>query len=294
MKQFASGYELAKEMGVSPDVLKATFAEYNESARKNKDPYGLKFFRAAPISIDDDFHVGEVTPVVHYSMGGLEMNDKCEVLHAATKEPLGGLFAAGEVAGGVHGRNRLGGSALLECVVFGRVAGETASKYTPAPVAASSGGGGAGITVTIEQPDGTKVTVSVGGGGTVTTSSSAKPLPPIVPLEQILNADSGHGGEISTGAPPDVEEAGKAGGMGEYSAEEVAKHNTENDCWVIVNGQVLDVTNFLGDHPGGKLAIMTFAGADATEEFNMLHEKTVIEKYAPEVVIGTLKPGSKL
>lgn len=53
--------------------------------------------------------------------------------------------------------------------------------------------------------------------------------------------------------------------------------------------QVLDVTKFLPDHPGGKMAILTFAGKDASEEFNMLHEKTVIAKYAPETVIGTLK-----
>ncbi|CAG8791783.1 20957_t:CDS:2, partial [Racocetra persica] len=68
----------------------------------------------------------------------------------------------------------------------------------------------------------------------------------------------------------------------EYTAEEVAKHNKENDCWVIVNGEVLNVTNFLPDHPGGKKAILIYAGKDATEEFNMLHEKNVVQKYSPE------------
>ena len=58
-----------------------------------------------------------------------------------------------------------------------------------------------------------------------------------------------------------------------YSPAEVATHNKESDCWVIVNGQVLDVTNFLKDHPGGKKAILIYAGRDATEEFNMLHNK---------------------
>ena len=59
------------------------------------------------------------------------------------------------------------------------------------------------------------------------------------------------------------------GGGGGIPMTEVAKHNSKTDCWVVVDGQVLDVTSFLGDHPGGELAILTFAGKDATEEFNM-------------------------
>merc|ERR1712061_23791 len=54
------------------------------------------------------------------------------------------------------------------------------------------------------------------------------------------------------------------------------------------NGQVLNVTSFLPDHPGGVLAIVTFAGKDATEEFNMIHPPDVIGKYAPDAVIGNL------
>eukprot|EP00457_Paulinella_chromatophora_P015914 gb/GEZN01016618.1/.p2 GENE.gb/GEZN01016618.1/~~gb/GEZN01016618.1/.p2 ORF type:complete len:175 (-),score=23.58 gb/GEZN01016618.1/:228-752(-) len=80
-----------------------------------------------------------------------------------------------------------------------------------------------------------------------------------------------------------------------YTLEEVAKHTSETDCWVIINGQVLNATPFLDDHPGGKMAIMSFAGRDATEEFNMLHDEEVIAKYAPTLVIGTLAVGkSKL
>eukprot|EP00463_Aulacantha_scolymantha_P001648 TRINITY_DN227_c0_g1_i1.p1 TRINITY_DN227_c0_g1~~TRINITY_DN227_c0_g1_i1.p1 ORF type:complete len:297 (-),score=72.03 TRINITY_DN227_c0_g1_i1:117-1007(-) len=85
MKKLASGHDLAKEMGISSNVLKATFDEYNDSARKNQDPFGLKFFAAAPIDINDSFHVALVTPVVHYTMGGLLINDKAECLYAKTK-----------------------------------------------------------------------------------------------------------------------------------------------------------------------------------------------------------------
>merc|ERR1712060_719144 len=76
-----------------------------------------------------------------------------------------------------------------------------------------------------------------------------------------------------------------------YSMEEVAKHTTKDDCWVVVNGQVLDVTSFLSQHPGGELAILTFAGKDATEEFNMIHPPDVIGKYAPDAVIGQVGAG---
>jgi cytochrome b involved in lipid metabolism len=62
--------------------------------------------------------------------------------------------------------------------------------------------------------------------------------------------------------------------------EEVAKHTTKEDCWVVVNGDVLNVTNFLSEHPGGELAILTFAGKDATEEFNMIHPPDVVGKYS--------------
>merc|ERR1712217_495649 len=63
------------------------------------------------------------------------------------------------------------------------------------------------------------------------------------------------------------------------NADEVAKHATDKDCWVIVGDEVYDVTDFLKDHPGGKKAIMLFAGKDATEEFDMLHDRKVIKKY---------------
>jgi len=56
----------------------------------------------------------------------------------------------------------------------------------------------------------------------------------------------------------------------------------------------VDTTTFLSDHPGGKMAIMAFAGRDATEEFNMVHEEGVLERFAGNLIVGKLKPSAKL
>merc|ERR1711988_1958434 len=81
--------------------------------------------------------------------------------------------------------------------------------------------------------------------------------------------------KLSGGAyEEDMNQSG--GGGGGMTMEEVAKHTSKTDFWVVVSGQVLDVTGFLSQHPGGELAILTFAGKDATEEFNMIHPPDVI------------------
>merc|ERR1719409_33246 len=94
------------------------------------------------------------------------------------------------------------------------------------------------------------------------------------------------------GAAKKKEKKAKSGGGGGYTMAEVAKHTTKGDCWVVVAGQVLNVTSFLSQHPGGELAILTFGGKDATEEFNMIHPPDVIPKYAPDAIIGEIGSGS--
>ena len=85
---------------------------------------------------------------------------------------------------------------------------------------------------------------------------------------------------------------GKAG-LGTFTMAEVAKHNKPDDCWVVIGGKVLDVTAFRKDHPGGEKSILSYAGKDATEQFDMVHEAGVIEKYAPEIMIGRIASDSK-
>ena len=72
----------------------------------------VQFFQSGDVRMNDTFHVAIMTPVLHYTMGGLEIDPESRVLDASGK-PIPGLFASGEVAGGVHGANRLGGSSLL-------------------------------------------------------------------------------------------------------------------------------------------------------------------------------------
>merc|ERR1719163_429578 len=105
-----------------------------------------------------------------------------------------------------------------------------------------------------------------------------------------MNEAKGGGKAAAPAKEKKAKSSGGSGGGG-IPMEEVAKHTTKTDSWVVVSGQVLDVTSFLSQHPGGELAILTFAGKDATEEFNMIHPPDVIPKYAPDAIIGVLGGG---
>ncbi|KAJ0400146.1 hypothetical protein ATCC90586_007228 [Pythium insidiosum] len=108
--------------------------EYAAIAAGSKpDPFGKTVFPFPLHHIDAvdspvEIHVMEVAPAVHYTMGGVKINTDTAVLRA-DGSPIDGLFAAGEVSGGLHGANRLGGNSLAECVVFGRIAGQHAVKH---------------------------------------------------------------------------------------------------------------------------------------------------------------------
>merc|ERR1712070_963517 len=100
-------------------------------ARSGPTGSGKKFYHniiPGSAVATEPFYVAIITPVIHYCMGGLEIDEASRVLNPK-RVPIPGLYAAGEVAGGVHGNNRLGGNSLLDCVVFGRVTGKAATKY---------------------------------------------------------------------------------------------------------------------------------------------------------------------
>eukprot|EP00510_Aplanochytrium_minuta_P000552 CAMPEP_0184015404 /NCGR_PEP_ID=MMETSP0954-20121128/6287_1 /TAXON_ID=627963 /ORGANISM="Aplanochytrium sp, Strain PBS07" /LENGTH=72 /DNA_ID=CAMNT_0026296175 /DNA_START=435 /DNA_END=653 /DNA_ORIENTATION=- len=71
--------------------------------------------------------------------------------------------------------------------------------------------------------------------------------------------------------------------------DEVKKHTSADDCWIVIKGNAYNVTEFLPDHPGGKKAILMYAGKDATEEFEMLHKPDIIDKYASGLKVGPVE-----
>merc|ERR1719262_780981 len=237
MKFYESGEALAKDMGVSLSTLeKVHEAHYQAWKKTEKDPdggswpaypsgkswdepsgktgSGKKFYHnIIPGSAvkTEPFYVAIITPVIHYCMGGLEVDVNSACIGANGK-PVPGLYAAGEVAGGVHGNNRLGGNSLLDCVVFGRVAGLHCAKYMlgndakPTSLVELSGGGLSGA-----------VEGSKNAGGS---------------YEDGMNQAKSGGAQAaaSGGAVAAAGGAAAAPAASGITLEEVAKHNTKTDC----------------------------------------------------------------
>ena len=128
MTRCASGSDLAEAIGIAPDALSSTFEQYNASALAEKDEFGKTHFRNCPFEMTDSFCVAQIEPVIHYCTGGLMINTDGKVICSRTGKPVRGLYAAGEVTGGVHGASPFTGNDLLDCVVFGRRAAISAAK----------------------------------------------------------------------------------------------------------------------------------------------------------------------
>ncbi len=116
--------ELAVKVGMDPEVLKETIVKYNSyvdggfDPEFHKDTFSLKVEKAP-------FYATPRKPAVHHTMGGLKIDTSTHVLDE-NGQPIKHLYAAGEVAGGIHAGNRLGGNALTDIFTFGRIAGKTA------------------------------------------------------------------------------------------------------------------------------------------------------------------------
>ena len=117
--------ELAEKINVDVNNLKASVDEYNAIVDGKKDELGLTTY-GVKLGNPPYFAALRI-PTVHHTMGGLKISESCQVLNEQN-QPIAGLFAAGEVTGDIHGGNRLGGNAITDIVVFGRIAGESVAK----------------------------------------------------------------------------------------------------------------------------------------------------------------------
>lgn len=122
---------LAKEMNVPADELQKTMDTWNSAVKNKKD---AEFGRST--GMDNDlsgapFYAIKIGPGIHYTMGGVKINTNTEVLNKEG-QPITGLFAAGEVVGGLHGQNRIGGNSVAEIIIFGRQAGIKSAEFVKA------------------------------------------------------------------------------------------------------------------------------------------------------------------
>ena len=127
VREGATLQELAGKIGAPGQALEQTMATYNKAVAEKKD---------AEFGRDDlprqlakaPYYVIEVRPGIHFTMGGVRINTKAQVMHK-DKKPIPGLFAAGEVTGGIHGQNRIGGNSMTTLFTFGPIAGREAVAY---------------------------------------------------------------------------------------------------------------------------------------------------------------------
>ena len=128
LSEGATVEELANTVGIPAEALSETVSRYNAQQKAGVDEDFGRSATEMPVALETaPFYAVRVTPAIHHTMGGLSVNTETQVLKA-DGTPIPGLYAAGEVTGGLHGANRLGGNGVADIVVNGRLAGITASK----------------------------------------------------------------------------------------------------------------------------------------------------------------------
>ena len=120
--------ELAEKLSINPDILAKTLADWNAAVANGKDEaFGRDTGMEHDLSVAPYYAI-QIAPGIHHTMGGVKIDTEAHVINT-DGEAIPGLFAAGEVTGGVHGGNRIGGNAVADIVVFGRIAAESAIAY---------------------------------------------------------------------------------------------------------------------------------------------------------------------
>jgi fumarate reductase flavoprotein subunit len=163
---------LAQKIGVEATALKKTMDTYTGYQKAGKDAEFSRKSMEQPLT-SSKFYAALSAPAIHHTMGGVKINTKAEVINNEGKT-IPGLFAGGEITGGIHGANRLGGNAVADIVVFGRISGTSAAQYVVAK------GGNTAPTIKVQNAvaeakpevkgnykDGTYTGTGVGKGGTL-------------------------------------------------------------------------------------------------------------------------------
>lgn len=129
VKEYASLEDLAKAYGINPEALKQTFADFNKVIESGKDTeFGRKLDKDIKPLTHAPYYVSEMSPKIHHTMGGIATDTSTRVLSVVDDKPIAGLYAAGECTGGIHGAVRIGANAVMDCLVNGKLAGETVMK----------------------------------------------------------------------------------------------------------------------------------------------------------------------
>jgi flavocytochrome c len=127
VKSFDSIESLATHYGIPNETLRNTIASFNQAVTNGKDAeFGKPILVNAQQIATPPFFAMRLWPKVHFTMGGVGINERAEMLDR-DGNPIPHLFAAGEVTGGVHGASRLGSCSITDCLVFGRIAGKNAA-----------------------------------------------------------------------------------------------------------------------------------------------------------------------
>ncbi|WP_418843271.1 flavocytochrome c [Parasutterella sp.] len=126
VKKFDTLEQLADAFGIPKQALLDEVAKFNGYVKANddKDFHRILTFNKGLDVSKAPFYGIEVSPKIHHTMGGVMINENAEVISANTHKPIPGLYAGGEVAGGVHGASRLGTVAVIDALTFGMIAGE--------------------------------------------------------------------------------------------------------------------------------------------------------------------------
>jgi flavocytochrome c len=187
--------QVARELNVSAEELALEMESYAVGDAWDDDQFGKTIF---PTRLELSAEPGReaflmsVTPALHYSLGGVRIDAQARVIAAGTSAPIRGLYAAGEVCGGVHGANRLAGNALLDCVVFGRTAGRAAAEAAAAAMAAKSktkanrrvDEAAAEVETDASNFEAEHRMIGIAGGGTARTGRHARHVHTVAPISK--------------------------------------------------------------------------------------------------------------